>query len=127
MSRQLSITLPSYLAEQLEQRVASGAYADRSEVISNGLRELFAREEAVDAWKLIQRVVLKAWSESAAVMVCSNVCRGGGSRCGWILQDLMWAMVRSFGLADPVDALVGFLRGLAQFVVGEQRDRKSVV
>ena len=45
--------------------------------------------------KLIQGVVLKAWSESAAVMVCSNVCRGGGSRCGWILQALMWAMVRS--------------------------------
>lgn len=50
VSRQLSITLPSYLAEQLEQRVASGAYADRSEVISDGLRELFTREEAVDAW-----------------------------------------------------------------------------
>ena len=31
----------------------------------------------------------------------------------------MWAMVRSFGLADPVDALVGLLRGLAQFAVGE--------
>ena len=26
--------------------------------------------------KVIQRVVLKAWSERAAVMVCSNVCRG---------------------------------------------------
>ena len=26
--------------------------------------------------KLIQGVVLKAWSESASVMVCSNVCRG---------------------------------------------------
>ena len=30
----------------------------------------------------------------------------------------MWAMVRSFGPADPVDALVGLLRGLAQFAVG---------
>ena len=50
MSRQLSITLPSHLAEQLEQRVASGAYADRSEAVTDGLRELFAREEAVDAW-----------------------------------------------------------------------------
>ena len=27
-------------------------------------------------------------------------------------------MVRSFGPADPVDALVGLLRGLAQFAVG---------
>ena len=40
-------------------------------------------------------------------------------RCGWILQDLMRAMVRSFGLADPADALAGILRRLAQFVVRE--------
>ena len=30
----------------------------------------------------------------------------------------MWAMVCSFGLADPVDALVGLLGGFAQFAVG---------
>ena len=30
----------------------------------------------------------------------------------------MRAMVRSFGLADPADALAGILRRLAQFVVG---------
>ena len=35
-----------------------------------------------------------------------------------ILQDLMWAMVRSFGPADPVDAPVLLLRGFAQFSVG---------
>ena len=29
-----------------------------------------------DTMKVIQGVVLKTWSESAAVMVCSNVCRG---------------------------------------------------
>ena len=29
-----------------------------------------------DTMKVIQGVVLKMWSESAAVMVCSNVCRG---------------------------------------------------
>ena len=68
--------------------------------------------------KVIQRVVLKAWSESASVMVCSNVCRGAGSRCGWILQALMWAMVHSFGPANPVDAPVGLLRRLAQLAVG---------
>ena len=28
------------------------------------------------SWKVIQWVVLNTWSESAAVMVCSNVCRG---------------------------------------------------
>ena len=43
---------------------------------------------------------------------------GGGSRCEWILQDLMWAMVRSFGPADPVDALVGLFGRFAQFAVG---------
>ena len=30
----------------------------------------------------------------------------------------MWAMVRSFGLADPVDALVGLFDRLAQLAVG---------
>ena len=30
----------------------------------------------------------------------------------------MWAMVRSFGPADPVDALAGLFRRLAQFAVG---------
>ena len=29
-----------------------------------------------DTMKVIQGVVLKTWSESAAVMVCSNACRG---------------------------------------------------
>ena len=35
-----------------------------------------------------------------------------------ILQDLMWAMVCSFGPADPVDALVGLFDRFAQFAVG---------
>ena len=43
---------------------------------------------------------------------------GGGSRCEWILQDLMWAMVCSFGLADPADALIRLFGGFAQFAVG---------
>ena len=50
MGKQLSITLPNRLADELEQRVAAGAYADRSEAVSYGLRELFAREEALDTW-----------------------------------------------------------------------------
>ena len=50
MTRQVSVTLPNHLADELEQRVASGAYADRSEAVTDGLRELFAREETVDAW-----------------------------------------------------------------------------
>ena len=40
------------------------------------LRAIDLVSTASGSMKLIQGVVLKAWSESAAVMVCSNVCRG---------------------------------------------------
>lgn len=49
-TRQLSITLPNDMADALRERVNSGAYASESEVIRDGLRALFAREQAVDAW-----------------------------------------------------------------------------
>ena len=38
------------MADALEERVSSGAYASESEVIRDGLRTLFARDEAVEAW-----------------------------------------------------------------------------
>ncbi len=49
-TKQLSITLPNQMAEALKQRVASGAYASESEVVRDGLRALFAREEAIETW-----------------------------------------------------------------------------
>ena len=49
-TEQLSITLPNNMADALKERVASGAYASESEVIRNGLRALFAQEEAVENW-----------------------------------------------------------------------------
>ena len=49
-TKQLSITLPTDMADALEERVTSGAYASESEVIRDGLRALFARDEAVEAW-----------------------------------------------------------------------------
>lgn len=49
-TRQLSITLPKEMAAALKERVRSGSYASESEVIRDGLRTLFARDEAVDAW-----------------------------------------------------------------------------
>ena len=49
-TRQLSITLPNDMAEALRERVRSGTYASESEVIREGLRALFAREQAVEAW-----------------------------------------------------------------------------
>lgn len=49
-TKQLSITLPNTMADALKERVASGAYASESEVVRDGLRALFAREEAVETW-----------------------------------------------------------------------------
>lgn len=49
-TRQLSITLPNDMADALRQRVSSGEYASESEVIREGLRALFARDQAVEAW-----------------------------------------------------------------------------
>ncbi len=49
-TKQLSITLPNNMADAVKERVSSGAYASESEVIRDGLRALFAREEAVEAW-----------------------------------------------------------------------------
>lgn len=49
-TRQLSITLPNDMADALRDRVSAGEYASESEVIREGLRALFARERAVEAW-----------------------------------------------------------------------------
>lgn len=49
-TRQLSITLPNEMADALRERVRSGEYASESEVIREGLRTLFARDQAIEAW-----------------------------------------------------------------------------
>lgn len=49
-TRQLSITLPNEMADALRQRVSSGAYASESEVIRDGLRTLFARDQVLESW-----------------------------------------------------------------------------
>ncbi len=49
-TRQLSITLPNEMADVLRERVRSGEYASESEVIREGLRALWARDQAVEAW-----------------------------------------------------------------------------
>ena len=55
-TQQLSITLPTEMAEAIKGKVASGEYATESEVIREGLRALMARDRAVDQW-LRERVV----------------------------------------------------------------------
>lgn len=49
-TRQLSITLPNEMAAALRERVVSGAYASESEVVRDGLRTLFARDQALETW-----------------------------------------------------------------------------
>lgn len=51
-TRQLSITLPNDMADALRERVRAGEYASESEVIREGLRALWARDQAVEAWLL---------------------------------------------------------------------------
>lgn len=49
-TQQLSVTLPRELAEQIEKKVESGAYASASEVVSEGVRTLLDRDLSLDQW-----------------------------------------------------------------------------
>jgi antitoxin ParD1/3/4 len=63
-TRQLSITLPNDMADTLRARVQSGEYASESEVVREGLRALFARDQAVEEW--LRREVATAYDAVAA-------------------------------------------------------------
>ncbi len=63
-TRQLSITLPNEMADALRQRVSSGAYASESEVIRDGLRALFARDQVLESW--LREKVISAYDELSA-------------------------------------------------------------
>lgn len=63
-TRQMSITLPIDMADALRERVRSGEYASESEVVREGLRALFARDEAVEAW--LREEVAAAYDAVAA-------------------------------------------------------------
>jgi putative addiction module CopG family antidote len=49
-TQQFSITLPHDMAELVERKVQSGAYASVSEVVRDGVRALMEREAAVERW-----------------------------------------------------------------------------
>jgi len=55
-TKQLSITLPTEMADVIKAKVATGEYATESEVIRDGLRVLMARDQAVENW-LLEQVV----------------------------------------------------------------------
>jgi antitoxin ParD1/3/4 len=49
-TQQLNITLPDEVAEVVKAKVAAGEYASESEVVQEGLRSLFARDQAFEKW-----------------------------------------------------------------------------
>ncbi|MDF3822430.1 ribbon-helix-helix protein, CopG family [Leptospira sp. 96542] len=54
--QQLSITLPAEMAAAVRAKVASGEYADESEVIRDSLDDRLTRDQALEHW-LIEEVV----------------------------------------------------------------------
>jgi putative addiction module CopG family antidote len=49
-TRQLSVTLPTRMADMVREKVASGANASESEVVRDGLRALLERDAAAEQW-----------------------------------------------------------------------------
>ena len=49
-TQQFSITLPHDMAEVVERKIQSGAYASVSEVVRDGVRALMERDAAVERW-----------------------------------------------------------------------------
>ena len=49
-TQQFSITLPNDMAEAVERKIKSGAYASVSEVVRDGVQALLERDAAVERW-----------------------------------------------------------------------------
>ena len=49
-TQQFSITLPYDMAEVVEGKIKSGAYASVSEVVREGVRALLERDAAIERW-----------------------------------------------------------------------------
>ena len=49
-TQQFSITLPHDMAEAVESKIKSGAYASVSEVVRDGVRALLERDAVVERW-----------------------------------------------------------------------------
>jgi len=49
-TQQFSITLPHEMADLVERKIKSGAYASVSEVMRDGVRALMEREAVVERW-----------------------------------------------------------------------------
>jgi putative addiction module CopG family antidote len=49
-TQEFSITLPGDMAEIVERKIDSGAYASVSEVMCDGVRALLERDAAIERW-----------------------------------------------------------------------------
>jgi antitoxin ParD1/3/4 len=49
-TQQFSITLPREMADVVERKIQSGAYASVSEVMRDGVRALIERDAAIEKW-----------------------------------------------------------------------------
>ena len=49
-TQQFSLTLPHEMADAVEAKIRSGAYASVSEVVRDGVRALLDRDAAADRW-----------------------------------------------------------------------------
>lgn len=63
-TQQFSITLPREMAEQIDRKIESGAYATVSEVVRDGIRALLERDAAVEKW--LQQEVVRSVEEYRA-------------------------------------------------------------
>jgi len=63
-TQQFSITLPRDMAEAVERKIQSGAYASVSEVMRDGVRALMERDAAVERW--LREDVLSGHAEHVA-------------------------------------------------------------
>jgi Arc/MetJ-type ribon-helix-helix transcriptional regulator len=52
------------MVDMIKAKIASGEYADESEVVADGLRELKARDDAIDRW--LRDEVVASWDEYKA-------------------------------------------------------------
>jgi antitoxin ParD1/3/4 len=63
-TQQFQITLPLEMAEELERKVASGAYASVSEVVREGILTLLDRDVSLEEW--LRGEVVESIEESRA-------------------------------------------------------------
>lgn len=69
-NRSITVSLPEDMAELVEKKVASGEFADESEVVAEGLRYLADHDAEIEQW-LREEVVptLKAYDPSKSLPI----------------------------------------------------------